>query len=127
MSLSTDRELVLDARLRGPLRSLTLRARSIEGDPIPEELVSLSLHLREARDADIERLLRRVKAVTHLSLRGCPVSEELIESLVSRWKLEYLDVVDTSAGDECVRRIRARYPKLRTHPNPDLPKLGTGS
>ncbi len=124
LTLSTDHELVLDGRLRGALSSLTLRARSIEGDPIPEKVASLHLHVQEARDADIERLLARVRAVTHLSLRGTPVSENFVELIVPRWKLEYLDVVDTLIGDECVRRIRARYPKLRTHPNPDfkLPK-----
>jgi hypothetical protein len=122
--LSTDHELLLDARLHGAFSSLTLRARSIDGEPLPEKIVSLHLHLRDASDDDVERLLARVNAVTHLSLEGSPVSDNFVESLVSRWKLEYLNVVDTLVGDECVRRIRARYPKLRTHPNPDfkLPK-----
>jgi len=120
LSLGTAHDLVLDARLRHPLRSLTLRARSVQGDPLPEKIVSLHLHLREASDQDMERLLARVREVTHLSVRGTPVSDELIEAIVPRWRLEYLDVVDTRVGDECVRRIRARYPKLRTHPNPDI-------
>jgi len=119
LSLSTENALVLDARLRGALSSLTLRARSIEGDPIPEKVASLQLHVREARDADIERLLARLETVTHLSLRGTPVSEDFIEAIVSRWELRSLDIVDTPVGDECVLRIRARYPRLRTLPNPE--------
>lgn len=120
LSVSTARDLVLDARLRDPFNSITLRARTIEGDPLPEKVASLHLELREASDEELERLLARVKAVTHLSLRGTPVSEEFVEAIASRWKLEYLDVVHTRVGAECVRRIRAGYPRLRIHPNLDF-------
>lgn len=119
LSVSTDQHLVLDARLRGAFRSITLRAASIEGDPLPEKVGSLHVHLGRARDADIERLLARVTDVAQLSLRGTPVSSALIEAIVTRWKLERLDVVDTSVDEDCVRRIRARYPGLRTRPNLD--------
>ncbi len=120
LSISTAHDLVLDAPLQRPLSSLSLSARSIEGDPLPKKVASLHLHLRAAGDDDLERLLARVKAVSHLSLRGTPVTEEFVETIVSRWNLESLDVVHTRVSDECVRRIRARHPKLRIQPNPDF-------
>lgn len=61
-------------------------------------------------------LLSRVESVTQLSLRGTPVTDAFVAELVDRWKLEYLDVVDTRVGTECLRRIRSRDPNLRTHP-----------
>lgn len=117
LSIRSEHDLVLDARLRDPLESLTLHARSVIGDPLPANVRSLYLHLRESHDEDIARLLDRVESVTALGLRGTPVTDELIEWLVARWKLEFLDVVETRVGDECLRRICARNPKLRTFPN----------
>jgi hypothetical protein len=117
IDLSSAHVLVLAARL-GPraFGSVTLRAPSIEGDPLPEKVARLSLHLRDASDAEVGRLLARVREVTHLSLRGTPVTNDLVESLASRWRLEYLDVVDTRVDDDGVRRLRDRHAKLRIHP-----------
>ncbi len=120
LSLQSAHDLVLDARLRAPLDWLTLHARSVVGDPLPPKVRSLYLHLRGSHDDDIGRLVDRVEAVTALSLRGTPVTDELIEWLVARWRLEFLDVVDTRVGEECLRRICARHPKLTTYPNLSL-------
>ena len=118
LSLVTDHELVFDAPLPRTLGDLTLRAGSIGGDPLPENVGSLGLHVRDSSDAEMERLLARVRAVTRLSLRETPVSDAFLERIVSRWKLQSLDVTDTRVGDECIRRVRAKYPKLRVHPRP---------
>lgn len=117
LTLDTDRVLAFDAALPRTLGGLTLRARSIGGDPLPIHVGSLGLHVRDAGDAEMERLLARVRSVTRLSLRGTPVSDVFLERIVSRWKLlQSLDVTDTRVGDECIRRVRAKYPKLRVHP-----------
>lgn len=44
----------------------------------------------------------------------------LAEQIVGRWELDYLDVVDTGVGLDCVRCIRARYPEMRGYPNPRI-------
>lgn len=118
LELTSNSDLVLDGRVLGALDSCSLRARRVYGDPLPAEVDSLRLHLSEGSDGDVRALLAPVSSLRQLGLRGTPVSEGLVEELVDRFELDYLDVVDTQVGLECVERIRARYPNLRTYPNP---------
>lgn len=112
--------VVLDARWPRAFDTLRVTAKSIEGSPIPTRVKSLSLHLSDADDDHIGQLLSGLKSVAHLGLRGTPVSDELVEPLLRRWPLEYIDVVNTRVSDDCVRRIAADYPELRMHPRLDI-------
>lgn len=115
LRLESDHELVLDACLEKPLQELSLHARSLRSEPFPGELGSLHLEVKELGDEEIERLVARVRTLKYLTLTRTRVTERVVEALVSRWTLKYLNVVGTSVGADCLQRIRARYPKLRIH------------
>ena len=92
----------------------------IDGSPIPTRVRSLDLHLSDAEDGHIAQLLSGLKSVAQLGLRGTPVSDALVEPLLRRWPLEYIDLRDTLVSDDCVRRLAAAYPQLRMHPRLDI-------
>lgn len=99
------------------IQYLTLRAANVSGSPLPDEAESISLHLSGVPDGELERLLGSVRKLDSLGLRATAVSDEFAAELPRRFKLRYLDLVDTGVSEECVKRIAAEHPKLRMFPN----------
>jgi len=64
-------------------------------------------------------MLAPVRGVNSLSLRGTPVDESFVAKLMSRWKLRYLDVVDTSVSEGFLRQLKAQQPALKFYPRVD--------
>jgi hypothetical protein len=100
---------------------LTLTASRLMGEPrLPRELDSLSLHLSAESDAHLAAWLGPMERVQHLSLRGTPISDNLVEQLASRWPLASLDVVGTGVSQAVLRRLARANPDLRIFPRADL-------
>lgn len=124
LTLSSEHELTLDGRFRRKLGHVSLTGSRVLGNPLPKKLDALSLHLSEATDEDVDALLKGVRSLHRLGLRGTPVGDEFAQGLPDRWPLDYLDLVDTNVSLECIRRIQAKHPKLRMHPNLDYADSG---
>jgi hypothetical protein len=102
-----------------PLGGVSLRATRLTGDfSLPPILPSLYAHLRDANDADLERLLEGVRRLDNLDLSETPVSARLVERLLARHPLRHLNVSRTRVDVDAVRRIRAAYPTLKLLPQP---------
>ena len=94
------------------------------GEPrFPKALDSLSLHLASENEAHLAAWLGPVEVVKNLSLRGTPISDDLVGHLISRWPLTYLDVVDTGVSRALLRRLAKANPDLRIIPRPNLGEL----
>ena len=103
------------------LNHLTLTGARLTGETrFPKRVAWLSLHLAQQDPAALEALLAPTRHVESLWLRGTPVGDDLVAKLLSRWKLDYLDVVDTTVTQAFLRRLALERPALRMHPVPDL-------
>ena len=102
--------------LRASLSDVRITAAHLVGDArMPRQLASLSLHLRDAREPDLERLLESVQTTKSLHLQGTPIGDALFERAVTRLRPQYVNVVDTRVSAEAFRRVAASYPSLRMH------------
>jgi len=120
LTLESDGNIFLDAPISKASRYLGITANNVLGEVrLPRELRFLSLHLRESSVVDVERLLRTVEKVRDLSLRGTPVDDRFAEEIVSRFPLEYVDLVETKVSDDALRRLAKAHPSLRIDPKLD--------
>lgn len=110
------RHLVFENHWAKPLSRMTVRASKLSGDPLPKSVGWLNLHLPNADDAEVDRLLRRVRSVQHLSLAGTPVTDTLVESLVARFEFRSLNVHKTRVSEDFIRRLSGRHRELRITP-----------
>jgi len=100
LSLTASGDLYFGGALPTRLGNLTLTAPKLAGDGrLPKRVTSISLHLAEQK-ADA-------------------VDESFVAKLMSRWKLRYLDVVDTSVSEGFLRQLKAQQPALKFYPRVD--------
>ena len=115
LSLTATGDLHLPAAaLPKRLDHLTLTGARLTGETrFPKRVAWLSLHLAQQDSAALEALLAPIRHVESLWLRGTPVGDDLVAKLLSRWKLDYLDVVDTTVTHAFLRRLALERPALR--------------
>lgn len=121
LTLQSSGNIFLDAPIPSASRWLGITAKNIKGEVrLPREIENLSLSLSESTVLDLGRLLRSVEKVNALFLRGTPVDDRFAEEIVSRFALEYVDLVETQVSADCLRRLAQAHPGLRMHPNLDF-------
>ena len=118
LTLESGGNIYLNAPISSASRFLGIIAKNVRGEVrFPREIDMLSLHLSESTELDLGRLLRGVEKVKSLHLRGTPVDDRFAEEIVSRFALEYIDLVGTQVRDDGLRRLAQAHPDLRMHPN----------
>lgn len=116
ITLEAAGELTLDGEFHHAMDDLNITARGFSGDVrLPRRLKSLSLHLRNGRPSEIAHVLEGVEALGNLSLRGTPIDDAVLERIMARHRLKYLDVVETRVSEGMIHRLAAAHPKLRVH------------
>lgn len=120
LRLHSAETLQLQGGLVRSAQTVQLEAPNARGLRLPKQLASLSLALTSARDEDVAALLSDVHSIRRLSLRGTSVSDDLVEPLVERLGLEFLDVVGTAVTPECIQRMEGAHPGLRLLPRPTV-------
>lgn len=80
------------------------------------DLVALTLDGVHIYHDAIGMLLKTAPGLTKLHLRNCTMGSAVIlqDSIPNRTQLESLDITQSSFDDECLMRILARCPKLRS-------------
>ena len=117
LTLISQDALHIAGELPTTLVDLHVTAKRIVGPLVPPpRLESLSLHVADMNEALTRDLLDRITDVRFLHLNGTPLSDAYAEALPTRFKLEYLNVVDTGVTEAAVKRIASNHPKLRLHP-----------
>jgi hypothetical protein len=117
LTLQADGVLWLDGPIPDGVDRLSIAAAGIEGPGrLPTRLESLVIHLPEGGDAAVLRLLDGVAELTSLTLRGTPLGGEVALALTRRFKLRFLDVVDTALTAPDLERLRAEHSDLRLLP-----------
>jgi hypothetical protein len=118
LTLNSQDALHVAGKLPVAVANLHMRAKRIVGAITPPlRLESFSLHVSETSEELTREWLDRIRDLRFLHLRGTPLSDVYAEGLPKRFKLEYLDLVDTGVTDAAVKRITSKHPKLRLHPN----------
>lgn len=111
--------LHLKGRLPKSMTLLSLRAKTIEGDfAIPAKVETLGLHLQEASDSDLEKLLRKLRTVRSLDLSGTPVTDRFLGAAAGRWPLKSVNASRTNVSELALREIATSYPGLSILPKP---------
>jgi hypothetical protein len=123
LALVATGELLLAGALPEAMDSITITAERLLGEvELPRRVKHLSLHLRHAADAEVERLLESVETA-FLSLRGTPVGDSALQRIAARSGLLFLDVVDTRVSEDQIRSLASSKPALRLYPNlPGTPR-----
>jgi len=118
LTLESSGNIFLDAPISSASQFLGITAKNIRGEVrLPREVQMLSLHLGESTALDLGRLLRGVEKVKSLHLRGTPVDDRFAEEMLSRFALEYIDLVGTLVSSDGLRRLAQTHPDLRMDPN----------
>lgn len=118
LNLTSQEALHLAGKFPSALAKLRLTAKRIVGALAPpSQLESFSMHASAMSEAETREWLDQIKDVRNLDLRGTPLSDGYTEALPKRFRLEYLNIVDTGVSDAAVKRITSNHPKLRILPN----------
>jgi hypothetical protein len=120
LTLDADADLFVDAACPASVAQLSVRAhRILGGFKAPSRLETAYVHLSRASDEDIVHFFEDVRAVSGIDLSGTPISVAVIERLLARYELRYLNIVNTQASKADVLRIRDARPEMKL-----LPKVG---
>lgn len=102
--------LHLTGRLPRSTAFIDLRAANLEGDfAVPAKVETLGLHLQEASDSEIAKLLKNLKALDSLNLSGTPVTDHLLIELTNRWALKRLNVSQTNITKAAAEKFAAAH------------------
>ena len=117
LTLNTAGTLVADGRCPGA-SYISLTGRRLQGLPkLPKRADHVTFDFPEFSDELCEALLKPVRSLRALGLRGSPVSEAKMVELIRRFDLDHLAAVDCGLSDDAARRIAALFPNLRLLPN----------
>jgi hypothetical protein len=112
-----------NVRADATLEASGVQGLTLEFPTVPEwinsgrTLRTLSLHSERADDAQVARFLRACPdALTSLSLRGTPVTDDVLDALTRFQRLEYLNVVGTGVSALALERFAEVRRGLRFHP-----------
>jgi hypothetical protein len=118
LTLDARTEIALEGRFPTNMKTLRITATNVADEShLPSRVDDLSLHLANASETDLARILQPVASVQKLGLRGTPVGDVFAKELAARWPLTFLDVVDTQVSEKAVRELNATYPTMRMYPN----------
>lgn len=83
-------------------------------------LKSLTLHVKEASDDDVRRVLASCPDdLEDVGLRGTPVSDAVLDALAQRPAFKYLDAVDTRITMPALERFAEHRPGFKCLPRVD--------
>jgi hypothetical protein len=122
VDLASAETLWLDGEFGPLVKSVSVTARRLQGRArLPRDLDSLSVHLDDHDEEAVVALLDGVRRIRAIHLRRTTLSDDFISSLPSRFRPEFMDIVETGVSRDTVERIGRDFPDLRL-----LPNLGVG-
>jgi hypothetical protein len=123
LTLQAPAELLFEADCPPALTNFSVTAAGLKTNfQLGPSVKSAYLHLKHATAQQLRVLLANAVSLDALDLSGTDVDDAFAEEVVERFRLKYLNLVNTSVTRDALGRIARAHPKLKL-----LPRLSTGS
>lgn len=119
LSLSSSKSLLTDVQFAGPrLEQLSLNFPTVQSwSCLAPRAKSLSLVLRHATDEQIAQMVNSARmTLASVTLRGTPVTDEILSTLLQVPNLAFVDLVDTRVTAKALESLTRTKPSLKYFP-----------